>query len=55
MPVDGFTAENIPYMTDEYTYLAQRPEYVVPMLNHTTTFTDSTRRWKFLAMPGHKY
>lgn len=53
--VDGFTSENYPYMTDENLYLAHRPEYIVPLLTHTTTFTDASRNFKYLAMPGHKY
>ena len=54
-PIDGFTAQNYPYMTDEKLYLAQRPETIIPLLNHTTTFTDASRWWSFLALPGHKY
>ena len=54
-PIDGFTAANYPYMTDEKLYLAQRPETIIPLLNHTTTFTDASRWWSFLALPGHKY
>lgn len=50
-PIDGFTAENYPYMTDEKLYLAQRPETIIPLLNHTTTFTDASRWWSFLAFP----
>ena len=53
VPVKGFTEKNMPYMTDEYAYLGQRPEYIVPLLDHTTTFTDSSRSWKYLAVPGH--
>ena len=53
VPVKGFTEKNMPYMTDEYAYLGQRPEYIVSLLNHTTTFTDASRRWKYLAVPGH--
>ena len=53
VPVKGFTEKNMPYMTDEYAYLGQRPEYIVPLLDHTTTFTDASRRWKYLAVPGH--
>ena len=55
VPVPGFSADNMHYMTDPYEYIAQRPEYIVPLLNHTTTFTDSSRNFKYLAMPGHKY
>ena len=54
-PVKGFTVDNMPFMTDENLYLGQRPEDIIPLLTHTTTFTDSSRKWKFLAMPGHKY
>ena len=54
-PINGFTHENMPYMTDEKLYLGQRPEYVIPLLTHTTTFADASRDWKFMAMPGHKY
>ena len=54
-PINGFTHENIPYMTDENVYFGKRPEYVIPLLTHTTTFTDGSRGWKFLAIPGHKY
>lgn len=55
MPVQGFTADNMPWMTDENLYLAKRPEWIVPLLSHTTTYTDWSRDWNFLAMPGHKY
>ena len=55
MPVPDFTSENYPYMTDENLYLGRRPEDIVPLLTHTTTFTDSSRNWSFLAMPGQKY
>ncbi|WP_432632283.1 hypothetical protein [Brachyspira sp.] len=51
----GFTHENYPYMTDENLYLAHRPEDIVPLLTHTTTFADAMRGWRFMAMPGHKY
>ena len=51
----GFTPENIPYMQDPKIYLARRPESVVALLTHTTTFTDAGRNFKYLAMPGHKY
>ena len=51
----GFQEWNMPYMISPSIYLAQRPEYTVPLLSHTTTFTDETRGWCFLAMPGHKY
>ncbi len=52
---NGYTAENYPYMTDEKLYFGKRPEDIVPLLNHTTTFTDSIYDWRFLAMAGHKY
>ena len=42
-------------LIDETLYLGERPEYVVPLLTHTTTFTDASRWWSFLAMPGQKY
>ena len=51
----GFQEWNMPYMQNENIYLAQRPEYTVPLLTHTTTFTDETRSWCFLAMPGFRY
>lgn len=51
----GFQEWNMPYMISPSIYLAQRPEYTVPLLSHTTTFTDETRRWGFLAMPAFKY
>ena len=54
MPKD-FTPDNIPYMQDPNIYLAQRPENVVSLLTHTTTFTDASRNFKYLAMPGNKY
>ena len=53
--VEGFTHENMPYMTDEKLYLGQRPENIVPILSYTTAFTDANVKWRFLAMPGHKY
>ena len=51
----GFQEWNMPYMISPRIYLAQRPEYTVPLLSHTTTFTDDSRHWCFLAIPGHKY
>ena len=53
--INGFTAENYPYMTDEKLYLGKRPEDIIPLLTHTTTFADASRKWNFMAMPGHKY
>lgn len=55
MPVSGFTEENIHYMTDEKLYLGKRPEWIVPLLSHTTTYTDASRWWSYLVMPGEKY
>ncbi len=52
---NGYTAENYPYMTDEKLYFGKRPEDIMPMLTHTTTFADASRGWRFMAMPGHKY
>ena len=49
-----FTPQNMPYMTNQYVYLAQRPEYTTPQLNHTAMFTDTFRGWQFLFMPGNK-
>ena len=49
-----FTPQNMPYMTNQYVYLAQRPEYTTPQLNHTALFTDTFRGWQFLFMPGNK-
>ena len=53
--INGFTTANYRYMTDENIYLAKRPEDIVPLLTHTTAFTDANIHWSFLAMPGHKY
>lgn len=49
-----FTEENLPYMTNPNVYLGERPEYVVPLLSRTTSFTDgaSGRGWCYLFMPG---
>ena len=55
MSPNGFTSENYPYMTDEKLYLGKRPEDIIPQLTHTTTFADASRKWNFMAMPGHKY
>lgn len=52
-PIKGFTEKNIPYMTDEYAYLGQRPEWISMTLNSSAYFTDGDRGWKFLAMPGN--
>ncbi|WP_432631750.1 hypothetical protein [Brachyspira sp.] len=49
-----FTAQNMPYMTNQNMYLSQRPEYITRQLNHTAMFTDNHRGWKFLFMPGQK-
>ena len=49
----GFQTWNMPYMTDENIYLGERPEFVIPLLTHTTTFTDASRWWSFLVMPGN--
>ena len=54
-PIDGFTHENFQYMTDENIYLGKRPEDIIPLLTHTTTFADASRDWHFMAIPGHKY
>ena len=54
-PIDGFNEKNMPYMTNENLYLGKRPEDIIPLLSYTTTFTDATRNFKYLAMPGHKY
>ena len=47
-----FTPKNMPYMTNENMYLAQRPEFISKQLNHTAMFTDKHRGWQFLFMPG---
>lgn len=49
-----FTPENMPYMTNQYIYLGQRPEFTTPQLNRTCTFTDSVLHWAYLFMPGDK-
>ena len=49
-----FTPQNMPYMTNENVYLAQRPEFVNRALNHTELFSDSGRGWEFLFMPGQR-
>ena len=49
-----FTTENMPYMTDANIYLAERPEYTTPLLNHSATFTDVNRGWNYLFMAGDK-
>ena len=49
-----FTPENMPYMTNQYIYLGQRPEFTTPQLNRTCTFTDSVLHWDYLFMPGDK-
>ena len=54
-PIKGFTEQNMPYMTDEFLYIGKRPEWIVPVLNHTVTYMDWSRNWNFLAMPGHRY
>ena len=41
-------------MRNEKLFIGERPEYVVPMLTHTTTFTDASRGWAFLALAGHR-
>ena len=57
--VDAYYAYDSPRglapMTDEKVYLGERPEHIIPLLNRTTTFTDASRWWSFLALPGHKY
>ncbi|WP_432633916.1 hypothetical protein [Brachyspira sp.] len=49
-----FTAQNMPYMTNQNIYLAERPEFISKQLNHTAMFTDKHRGWEFLFMPGQK-
>ncbi len=49
-----FTAQNMPYMTNQNIYLSQRPEFITKQLNHAELFSDSRRGWKFLFMPGKK-
>lgn len=51
---NGFTPENMPYMTNQNIYLGQKPEYTDEQLNHTAVFTDSFRDWCYLFMPGSK-
>ena len=51
---NGFTPENMPYMTNQNIYLGQRPGYTDKQLNHTAVFTDSFRDWCYLFMPGSK-
>ncbi len=50
----GFTAQNMPFMTNYNIYLAQRPEYINNQLNCTAEFTDMhfKRTWHYLFMPG---
>ena len=52
--VEGFTPQNMPYMTNQNIYLGQRPEYTDRLLTHTALYTDGWRFWNFLFMPGHK-
>ena len=49
----GFTDENKPYMINPNIYLGERPEYVVPLLNHSTAFTDhhEQKGWFYSFMP----
>ena len=53
--VDAYYAYDSPRglapMTDENVYLGERPEHIIPLLNRTTTFTDASRWWSFLAFP----
>ena len=49
-----FTPENMPYMTNEKVYLAQRPDFTTKQLNHTAEFTDKHRGWEFMFMPAQK-
>ena len=49
-----FTPENMPYMTNQNVYLAQRPDYTSKQLNHTALFTDTYRNFEYLFMPGDK-
>uniref|UniRef100_UPI00259AC9A8 hypothetical protein n=1 Tax=uncultured Brachyspira sp. TaxID=221953 RepID=UPI00259AC9A8 len=51
---NGFTPENMLYMTNQNVYLGQRPIYTTKQLNHTAVFTDSFRDWCYLFMPGSK-
>ena len=51
----GFTPENVSYVIRHNLYLAERPEYNMPLLTHSTAFTDSDRGWCYLFMPGRKY
>ena len=51
---NGFTPENMLYMTNQNVYLGQRPMYTTKQLNHTAVFTDSFRDWCYLFMPGSK-
>ena len=67
-PIKGFTEKNLPYMTNEYTYLGNRPEVNVQWLNKFVFFShnkktghekdmgdrvDNWPSWNFLAMPGN--
>ncbi len=51
---NGFTPKTMNYMTNYNLYLAQRPEYILNLLNCTIEFTDAyyTRKWHYMFMPG---
>ena len=49
----GFQPWNMPYMTNQNIYLRERPEYTIPLLTHTTKFSDKDLSWNYLFMPGH--
>lgn len=52
--INHFNSQNLPYMTNQDIYIANRPERTTPLLANTAAFTDADRGWCFLAMPGHK-
>ena len=51
----GFQSWNMLYMTNQNIYLGERPEHTIPLLTHSTAFTDGDRYWQYLFMPGIKY
>ena len=54
-PIKGFTEKNMPWMTEEYLYMATRPEWIIPYLNRHRFFSDwANSRWRFMVMPGHR-
>ena len=47
-----FNSENMPYMTNQNLYLGKKPEDILTLLNHATSYTDKDRSWCYMLVPS---